>query len=94
MASPPHTPEQAGPVTFVKGRVRIDPKVLAKITPAMLRAVEGRAMDRMVHEIAADENVSIHCINRWLAKTRKLLHVYSTIAAYRLLTLARILKRR
>jgi len=89
MQQPPPPNEQDKPEDSQDGVFHIDAKALDQITPEMLRAVEDSAMDKMVHQIAEEAGVSIHCINRRLAKARRLLKTYSTLGAYRLLLLAR-----
>lgn len=89
MQTPKLPDEQALLVQTAKGAVCIDPKNLEEITPEMLRAVEDIAKEKLVNDIATDEGVSIHCINRRLKKVRKLLNTYSTLGAYRVLLLAR-----
>ena len=89
MQTPTPPDEQALLVQTAKGVVCLDAELLEQLTPEILRVVEASAKERTVDEIAADEGVSIHCINRWLKKARKLLKTYSTFGAYRVLLLAR-----
>ena len=81
--------EQALLVQTAKGPICLDSELLEQLTPEILRVVEASAKERTVDEIAAEEGVSIHCINRRLKKARKLLNTYSTFGAYRVLLLAR-----
>ncbi|MCF8275282.1 MAG: hypothetical protein K9J17_01000 [Flavobacteriales bacterium] len=92
MSTPTPPEEQALLVHTAKGVVYLDAKKLSEITPEMLRAVEASAMEKLVDDIAAEEGVSIYCINRRLKNARKLLNTYSTFGAYRLLLLARKLE--
>jgi hypothetical protein len=70
----------------------IAPEQLRKISPAMARVVEARAMDMSIDHISDMEQVSVNSLNKRLDRVHKLLQVRSTTAAYRKLLLYGILQ--
>ncbi|MCF8464868.1 MAG: hypothetical protein K9G41_08505 [Flavobacteriales bacterium] len=91
MQTPKLPDEQALLVQTAKGVVRIDIKVLKKITPRMARVIEARAMDMSMEHIAEAEGVKVYGLNKRINRVHKLLNVQSTTAAYRVLLLAGII---
>lgn len=92
METPDQSREQAPLVPPVKGLLRVDPAKLEKITPGMLRVVQAVALGLTMEQIADQENISVHGVDKRLVKVRGLLKVQSTTAAYRLLLLAQKLE--
>lgn len=91
MQQNPTTDEQAEPVAPVAAVAELDTETLKKITPAMVRVVEARALDMSMAQIADREGVSVPGLNKRIDRLHKLLGVQSTTAAYRVLILVGLL---